>query len=92
MGGSSGLIPSLPATFRKDTPVQAEIDCQQSHQDDEQYGENTNYHDLDCIQKCSEIISALRLFQSVFWRVTCMATLFHLPPLDNSLIQSWSPP
>ena len=24
--------------------------------------------------------------------VTCMATLSHLPPLDNSLIQSWSPP
>ena len=85
---------ALPATFRKDTPVQAEIDCQQSHQDDEEDGENTNYHDLYCIQKCSEIIRvifllSLRLFQSAF---TCTATLSHLPPLDNSLIPSWSPP
>ena len=90
VGGDCPALVS-PATFRKDTPVQAEIDCQQSHQDDEEYGENTNYHDLYCIQKCSEmmrIISAVRLFPSV----TCMATLSHLPPLDNSLIQSWSPP
>ena len=62
VGGDSGL----PATFRKDTPVQAEIDCQQSHQDDEHHGENTNYHDLYCIQKCSEmlrVISPLRLVE-----------------------------
>ena len=25
-------------------------------------------------------------------QLTCMATLSHLPPLDNSLIPSWSPP
>ena len=61
VGGGGGS--SLPAALGKDTPVQAEIDCQQSHQDDEQHGENTNYHDLHCIQKCSEkirVTSAVR--------------------------------
>ena len=32
---------------------------------------------------CCQMISA---------QLTCMATLSHLPPLDNSLIPSWSPP